>query len=150
MMNILGITVAILVMLLPIALVIMIIVALVRHNKNADSSDSFEKSIRSIFVYLILISMLCSIIGGTILLFNSAINLVLPEKDYIETSSDSYYYDTATTLSTISARKIVRPVDNSERNMYIVNMITAASILLVCIPVFAYFSKIARKETVKK
>lgn len=147
MINIIGITVGLLVLLLPIALIIMIIVALVRHNKNEDSSENFEKSIRSVFVYLILIAMLCSIIGGTILLFNSAINLALPEKEY--SSRNSYSYDTK---YDIAPSKIKAPtqVDNSERNRYIVNIITSVGILAICIPTFVYFSKIARKETVKK
>lgn len=144
---ILASMIGILVSLIPVILIVIIITAIVRHNKNTESKETvetFEKTIRAIFVYFILIVLLCAIIGGTIYLFNSIINIILPEEQY----PDSYYDKKITT--SISNINLTSTVDNSERNENIVNMITATSLLTICIPLFIYYSKIAKKDIVKK
>lgn len=115
---------------LPIVVIALIITAIVKHNKNdKGNSESFEKSVRSIYVYIILICLLIGIIGGVIALFNSSVNYLLPEKSYSTTN--------------------IYEKENS-RNEYIVDIFTSASILVICIPLFIYHSKIAKNDTVKK
>lgn len=115
---------------LPIALVIMIITAIVKKEKNGEKSSlkSFEKSIRSIYVYIVLICLLCTIISGTIYLFNSSLNLVLPEKDAYTVNPDVVEYSTR------------------ERNKNIVGIFTSSAMLMSCVPLFIYYNKVSKKD----
>ena len=120
---------------LPIALITMIITAIIKHNRNTDQKSStvkFEKSIRSIYVYIVLISLLCTIIGGTIYLFNSTLDLVLPEK-----SNSSNYYTITPDVLEYSTR---------QRNENIVGIFTASAMLISCVPLFVYYNKVSKKD----
>lgn len=125
---------------LPIAVIAMIITAIVKHNKNTDSKTSsikFEKSIRSIYVYIVLLALLCTIIGGTIYLFNSTLDLVLPEKR--ENTSELDYYNT--TYSSSNNTHL-----NRQRNENIVGIFTSSAMLVSCVPLFVYYNKVSKKD----
>ena len=131
-----ALLIILLIAILPIALITMIITAIVKHNKNTDTKSStkkFEKSIRSIYVYIVLICLLCTIIAGTIYLFNSTLDLILPEKD-ISYNNNYYITDTKTDYS---AR---------ERNENIVGIFTSSAMLVSCVPLFIYYNKVSKKE----
>lgn len=131
-----ALLIILLIAILPIALITMIITAIVKHNKNADtksSTEKFEKSIRSIYVYIVLICLLCTIIAGTIYLFNSTLDLILPEKD-ISYNNNYYIADTKTDYS---AR---------ERNENIVGIFTSSAMLVSCVPLFVYYNKVSKKD----
>lgn len=126
-----GILLMLLFTVLPVIVIIMIGVAIAKRSKSSEGASSikqFENSMRSIFTYIVLICLLCTIIGGTIYLFNSGLNLALPENssnDYID------YYD-------YSLRR--------ERNSNIVGILTSCSMLISCIPLFVYFNKVAKED----
>lgn len=135
-----ALLIILLIAILPIALIAMIITAIVKHNKNTDSKSStakFEKSIRSIYVYIVLICLLCTIIGGTIYLFNSTLDLVLPEKR--ENNSNLDYY--TTTHSTLNNTYSTR-----QRNKNIVGIFTSSAMLVSCVPLFVYYNKVSKKD----
>lgn len=149
MFNIGIVIIGILSVVLPLAISILIIVAIVKAvqaNKKEDSFEKFESSIRSFYVYLILICFLFGTIGSTIYLFDSGMNLLLPKK---ESRTSSYYdyssknYDSLTkaspTLSVISK-------DNAEKNSNIVDLFTALAFLTVSLTIFIYHSKIAKEN----
>ena len=118
----------------------MIITAIVKHNKNTDQKSStakFEKSIRSIYVYIVLICLLCTIIGGTIYLFNSTLDLVFPEKR--ENTSNVDYYNTTYSTSNNS-------YSTRQRNKNIVGIFTSSAMLVSCIPLFIYFNKVSKED----
>lgn len=122
---------------LPIAVIIMIITAIVKRSKNGDSSlKSFEKSIRSIYTYIVLICLLCTIIGGLIYLFNTGLDLVLPEKQ-----NSSTFYDDDTYITSFEIENI-----NRIRNKNIVGVFTASAMLVSAVPLFIYYNKLAKKE----
>lgn len=117
---------------LPVIVVAFIIGAISKKNKTNRSEKEqfkdFENIIRSIYVYFLLICLLCAIIGGTIYLFSSTVDYILPEQPY-SYNEDNYL--------------------ESRRNSYIVGIFTASSILLSAIPLFVYHSKIAKSESLK-
>ena len=127
-----GILLMLLFTVLPVIVIIMIGVAIAKRSKSSEGASSikqFENSMRSIFTYIVLICLLCTIIGGTIYLFNSGLNLALPENssnDYID------YYD-------YSLKR--------ERNSNIVGIFTSSAMLISCIPLFVYFNKVAKKDS---
>lgn len=126
-----GVLLMLLFTVLPVIVIIMIGVAIAKRSKSSEGASSikqFENSMRSIFTYIVLICLLCTIIGGTIYLFNSGLNLALPENssnDYID------YYD-------YSLRR--------ERNSNIVGILTSCAMLISCIPLFVYFNKVAKED----
>lgn len=128
---------------IPIAVVVMIIVAIIKRGKSADGSSSiklFEKSIRSIYVYIVLICLLCTIIGGIIYLFNSGLDLLIPKKknpEYYDYSYDyDYNYKTESNLNN----------ELRERNEKLVGVFTSSSMLISCVPLFVYYNKLAKRE----
>lgn len=135
-----ALLIILLIVILPIALIAMIITAIVKHNKNTDTKSStvkFEKSIRSIYVYIVLICLLCTIIAGTIYLFNSTLDLVLPEQE--ETKYNVEYYNTTYSPSKSNS--------NRERNENIVGIFTSSAMLVSCIPLFVYYNKVSKKDS---
>ena len=134
-----ALLIILLIVILPIALIAMIITAIVKHNKNTDTKSStvkFEKSIRSIYVYIVLIGLLCTIIAGTIYLFNSTLDLVLPEQK--EDTHNVQYYDTTYSPSKNNS--------NRDRNENIVGIFTSSAMLVSCIPLFVYYNKVSKKD----
>lgn len=115
---------------IPVVAVVMVITAVIKRNSSGNEQSDFEKITRAIYVYLILICLLCAMIGGTIFLFNSAMNYFLPEKEY----SDHYLYN------------------NEERNKNeaLVGILTSSALLISTVPLFIYHSKIAKNEKGKE
>ena len=131
-MAIISIFIFLLVLALPVVIITSIIMAVTKKNKETDEKtehSNFEKTIRSIYVYFVLICLLLAVIGGTLYFFDSAVDLLLPEK-----SNSDYYYNSV-------AR---------DKNVAIVGMITSASMLISTVPLFVYYSKVAKNEILKK
>ena len=116
----------ILVFVLFISIIVFIVQAMLKRDK---SKKNFNNLIRNIYIYLILIITLIIIISATIQMFNDGLDALFPEQT---TSSSSYY--------------------SSERifNRNITSMFTDLSILIVCIPIFIYHSKLAKKDRENK
>lgn len=86
-------------------------------------TESFEKMIRTVYFYLIMIIMICILIFGTVGFFNSLMNIYLPEK---------------TVQTAIEAK--------SAQNNNIQDVITSLTAIVIALPTFAYFSKNVKKE----
>ena len=125
---IIGFFISLLLLILPVAIVIAVISAIVKYSKSTTENNQadFEKIIRSIYVYFLLICSLCAMIGGTIFLFNSTFDYLFPENTYMN---------------------LYKKQRNNET---IVDMITASSILVCTIPLFMYYSILAKTETKEK
>lgn len=85
-------------------------------------TESFEKMIRTVYFYLIMIIMICILIFGTVGFFNSLMNIYLPEK---------------TVQTAIEAK--------SAQNNNIQDVITSLTAIVIALPTFAYFSKNVKK-----
>lgn len=118
-----GISVAIVALIIPIALIGFIISAIVKKNK--DSKTGFEEIVRNIYTYIVLIITLIAIIVGTISLFRVGLDIILPEKMTYESSS--YVYE-------------------RNKNSNIIELFTELAIVLSVIPVFIYHNNIAKKS----
>lgn len=86
-------------------------------------TESFEKMIRAVYFYLIMIIMICILIFGTVEFFNSLMNIYLPEK---------------TVQTAIEAK--------SAQNNNIQDLITSLASIVIAFPTFVYFSKNTKKE----
>ena len=114
----------ILICVVPVAIVILIIQAISKRNK--DDKHGFDETIRNVYIYLILIITLVAIITGVITAFRVGLDVVLPEKS--TTSYTTYNYS------------------ERERNNNIVELCTTLSIVITSIPIFVYHNKLAKKD----
>lgn len=121
MSSMLGILVALLFCIIPVAVVIMIIVAISksRRNNTNTESESFEKIIRTIYLYLLLIILLFSIVFSVITAFSTAVDCFLPYEN------QSNYYNLT--------------------NQKLVEFITSISLLVISLPLFIHHNRLVKK-----
>lgn len=120
-MSIIG---AIFVITLPIAVIVFIISAIMRSvRKDNNTEESFQDIIRTMYIYLVMIIFLMLFVGSTISLFNSCLELLLPE-------SSQYAYNSSVTAT----------------NRTIADVTTNIAILCISIPMFLYYSTLAKKD----
>lgn len=113
----------ILICVVPVAIVILIIQAISKRNK--DDKHGFDETIRNVYIYLILIITLVAIITGVITAFRVGLDVALPEKSI---GSTTYNYP------------------EREKNKNIVELCTTLSIVITSIPIFVYHNKLAKKD----
>ena len=111
---------------LPIAIIVLIVQAIIKKDKN---KKYFDNVIRNIYIYLILIISLIMIISCAITVFSTGLDVLLPE----QSTSSSSYYNEEWVLN---------------RNM--TSMFTVLSAVIVCVPIFVYHSKLAKKDREEK
>jgi len=107
---------------IPVGIISLIVSAVVKKNK--ESKSSFEDSIRSIYVYIILIITLIAIISGVIASFRIGLDVLLPEESLYQNSYDN---------------------DQQEKNENIIELFTTLSLVVSVTPVFTYHNKLAKK-----
>ncbi len=112
------------VIILPIALVVFLIMAIVKSVKKDNSEESFQDVIRTMYVYTVMIIFLVMFFASTISLFNSCMTLLLPD----------------TTQNGLSV---------TSTNRTIADVTTNITMLCISIPLFAYYSRIAKKDSNK-
>lgn len=146
----LGIFVAAMFSIIPIIVITMIIVAIVKKNKDGEKAESFEKVVRMIYVYVLLIAFLFMTVGSVIYAFNSAVNYYIPESKItqINNATDVVKPDIAIYpgYSTKEIEKLQKESNlKSEKNLSITDFATAIAMLLISVPMFLYHGKLARK-----
>lgn len=121
-MVIIVLLIGLLACIIPIGIISLIISAVVKKNK--ESKVSFEDSIRSIYVYIILIITLIAIIAGVIATLRVGLDVLLPE--------ESLYHDSYNS-------------EQQEKNRNIIELFTTLSLVVSVTPVFIYHNKLAKK-----
>lgn len=111
----------------PIAVLVLIISAIVKKNK--EDKGNFEETIRSIYIYIILIVSLVAIISGVIATFRIGLDIALPEKTTYQSSYSS---------------------QEKEKNENIIELFTTISLIVSVTPVFIYHNKLAKKDKTAK
>lgn len=116
-----------LVVILPLAIITFIVIAIVRSVKKENTEENFQDVIRTMYIYLVMIIFLAMFSVATVSLFNSLLEIFLPE-------TVQGVYDS--TLAT--------------RNANIAELTTNITVLCISIPMFAYYSTLAKKEHTSK
>lgn len=122
-MVVLGLLAVLISCIAPIAILVLIISAVVKRNK--EDKGNFEESIRNVYVYIILIVTLVAIIAGVIATFRIGLDVVLPEKTINQSSYSS---------------------EERERNENIIELFTTISLVVSVTPIFIYHNNIAKKS----
>lgn len=118
--------IGIIVCIFPIAIIALIVSAIVKKNKEAKGNNkSLERTIRQIYIYIILIITFISILFGIIVTFRVGLDVILPEESIYETS----YSD-----------------EQREKNANIVELFTTLSLVIAVIPVYIYHNKLAQES----
>lgn len=104
-----------------IASIIAFFVSLVRKGE-----ESFEKRIRTIYLYIIELAMIVMIIGGAIGTIVNAVNIAFPNESSYWINSGEEYRDAMLENSRVQA---------------IQETISSAGVIIVALPVFIYHSK---------
>lgn len=120
-MFVIGILGILLVCFFPVAVIIFIISAVAKRNK--EEKGDFEESIRNKYIYIILIISLITIISGVISAFRTGLDILLPEE-----TEYSYEYE------------------EQDRNRNIIEFTTTTSLVISAIPIFIYHNKLVKKE----
>lgn len=126
-MIVVGLLIGLIACVAPIAILVLIISAIVKRNK--EDKGNFEETIRSIYVYIILIITLVAIISGVIATFRIGLDVVLPEKSTYQSSYSS---------------------EQRERNENIIELFTTIALVVSVTPVFIYHNKLAKKSRTTK
>lgn len=126
-MGVIVALISLIILMVPIAVVILIISAFIRKNK--EDKIKFEDIVRNIYIYIILIITLVAIISGVIAAFRVGLDIALPEK-----------YTTTTSYNSLER----------ERNENIVELFTTISIVLTSVPIFIYHNKLAKESRKNK
>ena len=121
-MAILIILLGLLMFIVPIAIVVLIIQAIAKKSKDKKGINDI---MRNIYIYLILIITLVVIISGAISAFSIGLDVLLPEKQVNSTAYNS---------------------EEREQNSNIVELLTTASAVIVCVPIFIYHNRLAKKD----
>lgn len=124
---IIGLLVGLVVCIIPIAILVLIISAVVKKGK--ENKNNFEESIRNIYVYIILIITLISIIAGTIASLRVGLDIILPEEELYQNSYNNM---------------------QQKRNGNINELFTNLSLVISVIPIFMYHNKLAKKSRATK
>ena len=120
-MVVIGLLVGLIVCIVPIAVLVLIISAFMKRNKEEKSN--FEETIRGIYVYIILIVSLITIISGVITTFRIGLDIALPEKSQSAYSSEE-----------------------QDRNENIIELATTISLVVTATPIFIYHNNLAKKS----
>lgn len=126
-MVVVGLLIGLVACLVPIAILVLIISAVIKRNK--DDKGNFEETIRNIYVYIILIVALVAIITGVIATFRIGLDIVLPEKSEYQSSYNS---------------------EQMEKNENIIELATTLSVVVAVTPIFIYHNRLAKKNKVAK
>ncbi|MDD2376000.1 MAG: hypothetical protein PHD15_01920 [Clostridia bacterium] len=110
---------------LPIAVIAFLVIAISRGVKKDGFDESFQDVIRTVYVYVIMIVFLIMFFAATVSLFNSCLEILLPD-------TTQKVYDSNIT--------------NTTTNRTIAEITTNITMLCISIPMFIYFSGIAKKE----
>lgn len=113
---------------LPVAVIIFIISALVRSVRKDKTEENFQNIIRTMYVYVVMIIFLIMIVGSIISMFDSTLDVLLPE------IVNNEYDVNASTRS---------------MNRSISNLTSSATLFCISVPLFVYYSKLAKKEHLK-
>lgn len=124
-MVVVGLLIGLIACIVPIAILILIISAVVKRNK--EDKGHFEETIRNVYIYIILIVTLVAIIVGVIGTFRIGLDVVLPEKTTYENSYNS---------------------EQREKNENIIELVTTLSLVISVTPIFIYHNKLAKKSKV--
>lgn len=133
-MAIFGIIFIILALVFPIGIIALIVHLVSKKNaNNGEKKDNFEKVIRTVYTYILVLAFLIASIASFISAVDTMANYLLPEEVENIYSEDIDYREKALD-------------DKNNKNEMIVNMITNVATVAICVPMFVYHMNLTKKD----
>lgn len=135
-MAILGIITAVLALIIPIGIVALIIhlVSKKNANNNSEKKDNFEKIIRTIYTYILVLGFLIATVASFISAIDLLADYLLPEEKEITYYDEDYDY----------RRQALD--QRNDKNEMVVDMITNFAIFAISLPMFVYHINLTKKD----
>lgn len=144
-----GIFVGFMFFIIPVIIITIIVIAIVRKNKEGEKADSFEKIVRMVYVYILLIAFLFMTVGSIIYAFNSAIDYFIPESQITNTAAAEKVKTTSSIYPDYYNDEIQKLQEENnlrnEKNRSLTDLATAIAMAVVAVPMFIYHGKLARE-----
>ena len=136
-MAIFGVIAVILAIIFPVGIIALIVYLVSRKNSNnGEKKDNFEKVIRTVYTYILVLVFLIASVGSFIAAVEVMTDYLLPEEQYNRYDEDDDY------------RRIALNKQN-DKNEMAVNMITNFATVVICVPMFVYHMNLT-KSLIKK
>jgi len=136
-MAIIGIVSVILAIVIPICIIALVVHLVSKKNaNNGEKKDNFEKVIRTIYTYILVLAFLIASIASFISAVDVLADYLLPEEIETNYDDDSDYIE------------IVLD-ERNDKNGMIVDMITNVATFVICAPMFIYHMNLT-KNLIKK
>ena len=135
-MAIFGVIFIILALIIPIGIVALVIHLISKKsaNNNGEKKDNFEKIIRTIYTYILVLGFLIATVASFISAIDLLADYLLPEEREITYFDEDYdYRDQALD-------------ERNDRNEMIVDMVTNFAIFAISLPMFVYHMNLTKKE----
>lgn len=111
----------------PIAVIVLIVKLVTAKKDDENGMVSFEKGVRSFYVYAILVVAFCMLVLGAIGAFSAGLDILLPE------------------VADVTSRIYVNELNESK-----IEFAEAVGVLVTAIPLFVYHSKVAKSIDKRK
>ena len=133
-MAIFSIIFIILALVIPIGIIALIVHLISKKNSNnGEKKDNFEKVIRTIYTYILVLAFLIASVASFISAVDTMADYLLPEEEYNSYNEDNDY------------RRVALNKQN-DRNEMVVNMITNFATVVICVPMFVYHMNLTKKD----
>lgn len=133
-MAIFSIIFVILAVIIPIGIIALIVHLIGKKNSNnGEKKDNFEKVIRTIYTYILVLAFLIASVASFISAVDTMADYLLPEEEYNSYNEDNDY------------RRVALNKQN-DRNEMVVNMITNFATVVICVPMFVYHMNLTKKD----
>ncbi len=133
-MAIFSIIFIILAIIIPIGIIALIVHLIGKKNSNnGEKKDNFEKVIRTIYTYILVLAFLIASVASFISAVDTMADYLLPEEEYNSYNEDNDY------------RRVALNKQN-DRNEMVVNMITNFATVVICVPMFVYHMNLTKKD----
>lgn len=135
-MAIFSIIIIILALIIPIGIVALVIhlVSKKNVNSNGEKKDNFEKIIRTIYTYILVLGFLIATVASFISAIDLLADYLLPEEKEITYYDEDYDY----------RRHALE--QRNDRNQMIVDMVTNFAIFGISLPMFVYHMNLTKKD----
>lgn len=135
-MAIFGIIFIILALIIPIAIIALVIhlISKKNANNNVEKKDNFEKIIRTIYTYILVLGFLIATVASFISAIDLLADYLLPEEKELTYYDEDYDY----------RRQALN--ERNDKHQMIVEMVTNFAIFAISTPMFVYHINLTKKD----
>lgn len=128
---------------LPVIVIALIVTLVVKKSKDTEKVDIFNKIVKTVYTYIVLIGFLLATIISGVSAFNSLVDYYFPNEE-INSDYEEGNIGESKEEKDIRELQYKQEIKNSKNNS-ITNFAEGITIFIISLPMFIYHSKISRK-----